>query len=70
VESPVEKPRARAASERPDKTPEHELVAPVEMWFGDDRVGVRPGTRTYDLFQKYASVLLDDLKRSTRSTVA
>jgi hypothetical protein len=39
------------------------------MWFGDDRVGVKPGSRTYDLFQKYASVMLDDLRRARGSTL-
>jgi hypothetical protein len=62
-------PRATVAAESPEKVPDHELVAPVEMWFGEDRVGVKPGSRTYDLFQKYAAVLFDDLKRSTRSTL-
>ncbi len=52
-----ERPRATVASAKPDDVPAHELVAPVEMWFGDDRVGVKPGSRTYDLFQKYATVL-------------
>lgn len=61
--------RVRAARVPADKTPEHELVAPVEMWFGDARVGVRPGSTTYDLFQKYARVLLDDLKRSRTSSL-
>jgi len=68
VVAPVERPQARIAGERPESIPEHDLVAPIEMWFGDDRVGVKPGSRTYDLFQKYARVLLDDLRRSGTST--
>ena len=39
-----------------------EMVAPVEMWFGDARVGVKAGSKTYEQFRKYADVLLDDLK--------
>jgi hypothetical protein len=38
------------------------MVAPVEMWFGEARVGVRAGTKTYAQFRKYADVLLGDLK--------
>jgi hypothetical protein len=53
-----------------DAAPDHELVAPVEMWFGDHRVGVKAGTRTYDLFQKYARVLFDDLERASTSASA
>ena len=45
--------------------PEHELVAPVEMWFGDVRIGVKPGTKTYDRFQRIAQVLFDDLKKAS-----
>jgi len=40
---------------------EFELVAPVEMWFGEARVGVKPGSKTYDRFQRIAKVLFDDL---------
>jgi hypothetical protein len=47
---------------------ELQMVAPVEMWFGDARVGVKAGTRTYDQFRKYADVLLGDLKgKDTRA---
>ncbi len=45
--------------------PAHELVAPIEMWFGDTRIGVKAGTKTYDRFQKIARVLFDDLKQAT-----
>jgi hypothetical protein len=38
------------------------MAAPVEMWFGEARVGVKAGTKTYEQFQKYARVLLGDLK--------
>jgi hypothetical protein len=41
---------------------EFKMVAPVEMWFGDSRVGVKAGTKTYEKFRKYADVLLGDLK--------
>jgi hypothetical protein len=44
------------------------MVAPVEMWFGEARVGVRAGTKTYAQFRRYADVLLGDLKgRAARS---
>lgn len=42
--------------------PELTMVAPVEMWFGEARVGVKAGTKTYEQFRKYADVLLGDLK--------
>ena len=38
------------------------LAAPVEMWFGESRVGVKAGTKTYAQFRKYADVLFGDLK--------
>ncbi len=41
---------------------EFTMVAPVEMWFGESRVGVKAGTKTYEKFRKYADVLLGDLK--------
>lgn len=58
-------PRTRAPRVRPAVVPEVDMVAPVEMWFGDSRVGVRPGTRTYDQFRKYADNLLNDLHRTS-----
>jgi hypothetical protein len=39
-----------------------EMVAPVEMWFGDYRVGVKAGSKTHAQFRKYADVLLAELK--------
>jgi hypothetical protein len=39
-----------------------DMVAPVEMWFGDYRVGVKSGSKTHAQFRKYADVLLRDLK--------
>ena len=42
--------------------PEFVLAAPVEMWFGEHRVGVKAGTRTYDQFRRYAETLFEDLK--------
>jgi hypothetical protein len=47
-----------------DDVAELRLETPVEMWFGDSRVGVRPGTPTYERFRKYADVLLSDLNES------
>lgn len=49
------------------RIPEHVLVAPVEMWFQDHRVGVKAGTKTYDQFQRIAQVLFDDLKQARAS---
>ena len=46
----------------PDRT-EFVPVAPIEMWFGEARVGVKEGSRTYSLLTGYAQTLLDDLKR-------
>ena len=48
--------------------PEFDLVSPVEMWFGDTRVGVKEGTKTYELFQRYASALLNDLSEARKSS--
>jgi len=42
--------------------PEVAMAAPVEIWFGDYRVGVKAGTKTYDQFRRYADTLLDDLR--------
>ena len=42
--------------------PEFVLSAPVEMWFGESRVGVRRGTRTWEQFRRYADILLGDLQ--------
>jgi hypothetical protein len=39
-----------------------DMVAPVEMWFGDYRVGVKAGSKTHTQFRKYADALLGDLK--------
>jgi hypothetical protein len=44
--------------------PELILETPVEMWFGDSRVGVKPGSTTYQRFRKYADILLSDLNES------
>jgi len=51
----------------PEPEPEPEPytpVAPVEMWFGEARVGVKQGSRTYDLLVGYAQVIIDDFKRA------
>ena len=47
-----------------EPAPELVMVAPIEMWFGDSRVGVKAGTKTYDQFRKYADVLFADLQVS------
>lgn len=54
---------AQAQTDRAN-APEIVMTAPVEMWFGNARVGVKAGTSTYDRFKKYADVLFEDLKAS------
>lgn len=56
----ADRPTRLAAAGR-DSIPEMVMAAPVEMWFGDSRVGVKAGTATYERFRKYADVLLADL---------
>ena len=41
---------------------EYVMTAPVELWFGDARVAVRPGSDTDARFQRFAAVLLDELR--------
>ena len=53
--------QARPSAAGRDSVPELVMAAPVEMWFGDSRVGVKAGTATYERFRKYADVLLADL---------
>ncbi|MDO8880761.1 MAG: hypothetical protein Q7W44_08180 [Coriobacteriia bacterium] len=50
----------------PGRDVAYALVAPVELHFagGGARVGVRAGTRTYDEFQRLASILLGDLRKA------
>ncbi len=59
-------PLATQASDPQSKerslAPELTMAAPVEMWFGDHRVGVKHGTKTYDQFRRYADSLFDDLR--------
>jgi len=45
-----------------DSAPEFVMAAPIEMWFGEHRVGVKAGTRTFEQFKRYADTLFDDLK--------
>ena len=54
-------PTLESESEPAPDVPEYRLVAPVELHFtgGGGRVGVRPGSRTYDEFQRLAAALLD-----------
>jgi hypothetical protein len=63
---PLPEPDARLSippepAESPD---DFEMVAPVEMWFGDSRVGVKEGSKTFDQFRRYADNLLEDLRES------
>lgn len=44
-----------------------EMAAPVELWFGELRVAVRVGSNTEKRFQRYATVLLDELRRAQRA---
>lgn len=63
--------RAAAPEGRPesrDAVPEVHLSAPVEMWFGVSRVGVRRGSETHQRFVHYANSLLDDLHASRRTS--
>jgi hypothetical protein len=41
---------------------EYVMTAPVELWFGDFRVAVRAGSDTDARFQRFAKVLLDDVR--------
>jgi len=52
------------AGPRGDDIPDMVLETPVEMWFGDSRIGVKPGSVTYDKFKRYADALLADLNES------
>lgn len=55
-----EPPAARI--QPPASDAELALVSPVEMWFGDFRIGVKPGTKTFAEFQRLAGILFDDLR--------
>jgi hypothetical protein len=46
--------------------PEYHPVAPVELTFDDEGgpLGVRPGTRTFEEFQRAASALFTELRRA------
>ncbi len=53
---------AIGSTSAPSKLDEIVMAAPVEMWFGDSRIGVKAGTKTYAQFRKYADVLFADLR--------
>lgn len=57
-------PAAEPSAPKPS-VPEYQMVAPVELRFGDkaQRVGIRPGTATFLKFQRLAAVLLTDLRK-------
>lgn len=40
---------------------EYVMEAPVELWFGETRVGVRSGSDTERRFQRFAEVLFEEL---------
>jgi hypothetical protein len=58
------RPTVTVADAGREHAPEVVLAAPIEMWFGEHRVGVRAGSATFDRFRKYADVLLRDLNDS------
>lgn len=58
---------APAPEPEPEPAPapvEYVPVASVEMWFGEARVGVKQGSRTYDLLVGYAQAMIDDFKQA------
>lgn len=55
---------ARASRSESSEVTDIVLAAPVEMWFGEARIGVKAGTKTYEQFRKYADVLMADLQAS------
>lgn len=66
VTLPDAQPPLRPAAEPVPEVAEYRLVAPVELHFtdGSSRVGVRPGARTHDEFQRLANTLLGELRRA------
>ncbi|MDI6713347.1 MAG: hypothetical protein QMD96_08925 [Anaerosomatales bacterium] len=66
VAQPGVQPPLQPAAEPVPEIAEYRLVAPVELHFtdGSSRVGVRPGTRTHDEFQRLANILLGELRRA------
>lgn len=59
--APAPVPEPAEATPTPDERA-YVMTAPVELWFGDSRVAVRPGSDTDARFQRFAKVLLDDLR--------
>lgn len=51
-----------APSALPARTENLDMIAPVQMWFGDYAVAVKAGSKTHAQFKKYADVLLDELR--------
>ena len=43
------------------RVPERHLIAPVELWFGETRIGVISGSDAHEQFAHYADELLSDL---------
>ncbi|GAV31516.1 hypothetical protein emb_1c0236 [Coriobacteriaceae bacterium EMTCatB1] len=66
VPPPAVPPAAAVPAAAAPPAPEYRLVAPVELHFtqGSGRIGVRPGTRTHDEFQRLANALLSELKQA------
>lgn len=50
-----------AAPLRPARD-DYRMEMPVELWFGDLRIGVKRGSQTCEMFLLYANRLLSDFK--------
>jgi len=55
------KPGETALAGASAPTAEYVMEAPVELWFGQTRVGVRAGSDTERRFQRFAEVLFEEL---------
>jgi len=64
---PEPEPVAPPATAAVTDGPRYEMTAAVELWFGDSCVAVRPGSDTDARFQRFATLLLDDLRSSRRN---
>jgi len=60
---PSEEPQVSAHAEEPHFA----LSSSVELWIGDERIGVRVGSPTAQLFLRYANALLAELPETRRA---
>lgn len=60
--------RGSASGALPARAADYRLLMPVELWFGEHRIGVRPGTPTCAAFQRFANALLAELKAARDRT--